>query len=168
MRQSRVPGALNQSLMELGALVCTPKNPRCLLCPVGPSCVAFAGGAPEKYPLPKLPVKRKALSLSVAWAEHDGQVLTCLRPARGLWAGMRTLPSAADAKGLAELCKVLTGARVTLGKVETRCERTLTHRDVSLSLFVVRLSGVRRGEFLAPSALALPTAFAALVAARAH
>ena len=41
---------LNQSLMELGALVCTPKQPKCLLCPVRPHCEAYRTGQVDQLP----------------------------------------------------------------------------------------------------------------------
>lgn len=49
----RRPGDSNQALMELGAIVCTPRSPRCLLCPLSPACRARAEGAPESYPAPR-------------------------------------------------------------------------------------------------------------------
>ena len=50
------PGDFNQSMMELGARICTPKNPKCGLCPVSFQCGAFLVGTPESYPLP---IKKK-------------------------------------------------------------------------------------------------------------
>jgi A/G-specific adenine glycosylase len=47
------PRMLNQSLMELGALICTPRNPACLLCPVRKECVALATGRVDELPRPK-------------------------------------------------------------------------------------------------------------------
>lgn len=44
------PGDVNQALMELGATVCTPVSPRCLLCPLRAQCAARAAGDPERYP----------------------------------------------------------------------------------------------------------------------
>ena len=47
------PRALNQGLMELGALVCTPRNPSCLVCPVARHCVALRTGRVDELPAPK-------------------------------------------------------------------------------------------------------------------
>lgn len=47
------PRMLNQGLMELGALICTPRKPACLLCPVRRDCVAFATGRVDELPRPK-------------------------------------------------------------------------------------------------------------------
>ncbi|HKQ59852.1 MAG TPA: A/G-specific adenine glycosylase [Candidatus Polarisedimenticolaceae bacterium] len=46
------PGELNQALMELGALVCTPRQPHCADCPLAAACAARAAGSPEAYPAP--------------------------------------------------------------------------------------------------------------------
>ncbi|MGI8965473.1 MAG: A/G-specific adenine glycosylase, partial [Limisphaerales bacterium] len=50
-------GALNQSLMELGALICTPRQPKCFLCPLQKNCVAFRKNLVEK--IPNLPERIK-------------------------------------------------------------------------------------------------------------
>ncbi|HEX2166809.1 MAG TPA: A/G-specific adenine glycosylase, partial [Longimicrobiales bacterium] len=47
------PGDFNQSLMELGATICTPRAPRCRRCPVAGRCAALAAGTQEQRPLPK-------------------------------------------------------------------------------------------------------------------
>ena len=44
------PSAFNQALMELGALICTPGKPACLLCPVQNHCLAFAAGVQSELP----------------------------------------------------------------------------------------------------------------------
>ncbi len=53
VRASKSPRALNQGLMELGALVCKPRNPACLVCPVHDGCVARATGRIDDFPPPK-------------------------------------------------------------------------------------------------------------------
>jgi A/G-specific adenine glycosylase len=71
---------LNQSLMELGALVCTPRNPQCLICPVKKLCVAFRENQVEE--LPNLG-KRAAATARTFFAfviERDGKFLVRQRP----------------------------------------------------------------------------------------
>jgi A/G-specific adenine glycosylase len=53
VQASKSPRALNQGLMELGALVCKPRNPACLVCPVHDACVARATGRIDELPPPK-------------------------------------------------------------------------------------------------------------------
>jgi A/G-specific adenine glycosylase len=72
---------LNQSLMELGALICTPRNPQCLICPVKKICVAFAENRTEE--LPNLG-KREAATARTFFAfviERDRKFLVQQRPA---------------------------------------------------------------------------------------
>jgi A/G-specific adenine glycosylase len=80
-------------MMDLGATICTPRSPRCLLCPLADRCDARAAGTPEAYPV-KTPKKARPLRYGTFfWAERDGQVLLVRRPARGLLGGMRALPT---------------------------------------------------------------------------
>jgi A/G-specific adenine glycosylase len=71
---------LNQSLMEFGALICTPRNPQCLICPVKKHCVAFKENRTEE--LPNLG-KREAATARTFFAfviERDGKFLVQQRP----------------------------------------------------------------------------------------
>src|SRR6478609_9246051 len=89
----RAPGDFNQSLMELGATVCTPRNPRCAACPLSNHCQARAKGLVEV--LPELPTRAKATPVHVvsAIATRGGRVLvTKLRPDAPRWAGMWLFP----------------------------------------------------------------------------
>jgi A/G-specific adenine glycosylase len=74
------PGDSNQALMELGATLCTPQRPRCLLCPLRPGCRAARRGDPESFPPPR---RRRAVERQrrlVALAEERGRVLLFRRP----------------------------------------------------------------------------------------
>ena len=91
------PRVLNQALMELGALVCKPRQPRCEECPLQDECVAFAAGAPESYPAPK--VKREVTQLEIPLLvvlDPDGKVLLRREPGE-LMNGMYHLPHGGDA-----------------------------------------------------------------------
>lgn len=109
-------GDFNQALMELGATVCTPASPRCLICPVREGC--RGQGDPERYPkkAPKAAVpEARACAVRV---ERGGRVLLARRPASGLLAGMWEPPmglrgavEATPAAVLARLGMRLTGAR---------------------------------------------------------
>ena len=86
-------GDFAQAMMDLGATICTPRSPRCLLCPVRAHCTAFATGAPDAYPVrvPKRPRPQRYGTLF--WAERNGHVLLVRRPAKGLLGGTRALPT---------------------------------------------------------------------------
>ncbi|MBK7860645.1 MAG: A/G-specific adenine glycosylase [Archangiaceae bacterium] len=124
------PGDLNEALMELGATVCLPKGPLCLLCPIRGECQALAQGRVETLPPPKVRAVRKRLELKVAVCRRDDRVLLARRPDGGLFGGLWELPTAASR---AQLTRVLEGTK--LGKHLATVERTLTHRDLVLELY---------------------------------
>jgi A/G-specific adenine glycosylase len=86
----------NQALMELGALVCTPKSPHCLTCPVMEHCAGRLAGREETLPIKTKAKKPRLEQRSVALIEgqgaHAGRVLVRQRPATGLLARMWELP----------------------------------------------------------------------------
>ena len=88
------PAEFAEGLMDLGATICTPKSPNCLICPVCSFCLARAEGAPERYPIkPKKSPKPKRLGHVYVLVGPDRTVLTETRPDRGLLGGMMGLPT---------------------------------------------------------------------------
>ncbi len=87
-------GDYTQALMDLGATICTPKSPRCMLCPWAEGCVARAQGIAEELPR-RLPKKARPLRRGVAYwgVRPDGAVLLRRRPEKGLLGGMMEVPS---------------------------------------------------------------------------
>lgn len=86
------PGDFAQALMDLGATICTPRAPRCLLCPVKQMCAAYLGGAPERYPVKPAKKARPVKQGLAWWIEHGGDVALVRRPPRGMLGGMLALP----------------------------------------------------------------------------
>ena len=98
-------GDFAQAMMDLGATICTPRNPACGICPLSDQCTARLTGAPETYPRKTSKAAKPVRKGTMFWLEHDGAVLLVRRPAKGLLGGMRALPTgpwAADDPGLAE------------------------------------------------------------------
>jgi len=81
-----------QGLMDLGATLCTARAPACGACPLAPICVARAEGAPERYPVKSRRPARGTRENWWLWLEWRGKVWLQQRPARGVWAGLWTLP----------------------------------------------------------------------------
>jgi A/G-specific adenine glycosylase len=87
------PGDFNQAMMELGATLCLPKNPQCLLCPVAKMCQARALGAQQEFPAQKVKAKSKEVERALFWIERRGKVLAWQRSAEErLMAGFWELP----------------------------------------------------------------------------
>ena len=81
------PGTYNQALMELGATVCLPKKPQCLLCPVVSVCRARAQGTQDTLPVKVKPQKSVQEERTLFFIEGNGKILLWQRPA-----GSRLMP----------------------------------------------------------------------------
>ncbi len=87
------PGDHAQAMMDLGATICAPKNPACVICPLSPVCAGRAGGDPARFPVkgqkPVRPLRRGAAFYIL---RADGAVLVRTRPQKGLLGGMTEIP----------------------------------------------------------------------------
>jgi A/G-specific adenine glycosylase len=170
------PGDVNQALMELGAMLCTPTTPSCARCPWRDCCLAAMRGEPERFPLPKPAVRKRRLKLFVGWLERRGRVFVSRRPSGGLWAGMMALPTV-EARSLRAARSLLARSfaaqgfgLVRTGVILARTERTLTHRQVEMVLLALTARDAAPGQRWVPTAdlagLGMPTAFSALLEKR--
>lgn len=88
------PGDFNQAIMELGALVCTPTSPACLLCPVQSHCQAFHQGLETTLPIKTRKKSTKEVSLSVSIMKNEqNQYIVEKRPDTGLLAKLWEFPN---------------------------------------------------------------------------
>src|SRR4029450_9733908 len=87
------PGDLNQALMELGAMVCTPVAPACGACPVARFCAARAAGVQELIPGKRRLPRPVPLRQTVALVRRDGKILLRRRGRTGLMDGLWELPT---------------------------------------------------------------------------
>ena len=121
-------GDFNSALMELGATVCTPRSPQCLICPVARHCEAAAEGVQESIPVPKkahvTPLLRRRTYCVVCKDRH----LIEQRPASGRWAGMWQFVTVEP-----DHQPPLNGAQ-PLGTVT----HALTHRRYQFEVFLLR------------------------------
>lgn len=92
MMAAENPGDVVQALMDLGATICRPKEPRCAICPLGSDCAARKSGEPQAYPDPPQRKPRPHRYGTAWWIERDEQVWLVRRPATGLLGGMAALP----------------------------------------------------------------------------
>src|ERR1043165_4181896 len=115
-------GNYNQILMDLGATICVPTNPRCLICPVMQPCKARQNGTqnerPVKSPKKEVPHYVDATGVII----ERGRVLLAHRPSSGLLGGMWEFPNGRvdgdPAKGLAKALKTGYNLRVKMGRNE--------------------------------------------------
>ncbi|MGM0866272.1 MAG: A/G-specific adenine glycosylase [Bacillota bacterium] len=88
------PSYFNQALMELGALICTPTSPSCLLCPVREHCQAFEEGVQKELPIKskKKSARKMNMAAAVLFTEDD-RVVIHKRPSKGLLANLWEFPN---------------------------------------------------------------------------
>ena len=130
------PGTHNQAMMELGALVCQRRQPRCAICPVRRFCAAARRGDPEAYPrFAARKIERREVLR--AWCEHDGCLLLhrAGAGARRL-ADLHELPTAADLGSAA--------AAVRAGPRLARKARSITRHRITESIHAVALTAAQR------------------------
>jgi A/G-specific adenine glycosylase len=139
-------GTFNQALMELGALVCKPRNPLCLLCPVQTLCLAFERGEQEVIPRPKKRTSHK-IEAVVAVIRRDGKFLLQKRPSTGLLAGLWEFPGGKKKAGeslkaaLAREIREELGADLGKSRFLMKVRHSYTQFDVTLHAFEGTLQG---------------------------
>jgi A/G-specific adenine glycosylase len=101
------PGAFNQAMMELGATVCLPKNPQCLVCPVSALCQSRQAGTQADFPVKILPRKSVQEHRTLFWIERDDRILAWQRPPKSrLMPGFWELPEREQLPGASALLKL--------------------------------------------------------------
>lgn len=155
----RRAGDHNQALMELGATVCVPREPRCLACPVQDLCAARARGLEKTLPLLRTKAKpRDVRRVALVLMRRAGVVLARRRP-EGVFGGMWEPPSIEVEAGVSDSeiaswarprFAALVGAR--LGKLEACAEivHVLSHRRMSVQVLRAHLTAPARAR-IAPS-----------------
>jgi len=136
------PGDSNQALMELGATLCTPRRPKCLLCPLRSGCRAAREGDPEKYPIPRSKREAERHRLLVAVVANGEGVLLFRRPEEStLLAGTWELPwvtlerDGVPEEGTPEsILAARYGGRWRLGAQAARVRHGITYRDLEVDV----------------------------------
>ena len=85
-------GDFAQAMMDLGATICTARDPKCPLCPLSASCEGKAQGDPARLPVRAVKRARPVRQGNAYWIERDGAVWLVRRPGEGMLGGMRALP----------------------------------------------------------------------------
>ena len=129
-------GDFAQAMMDLGATICTPRNPACGICPIRPDCAAFRTADPAAFPV-RLAKKPRPHRLGHGWwiERADGHVWLVRRPGKGLLGGMRALPSS-DWNAAPEAAPPLPAKWTTLADPVAH---VFTHFSLSLTVHVAHL-----------------------------
>jgi A/G-specific adenine glycosylase len=142
------PSQINQAVMDLGATLCTPQNPSCVLCPWRDPCQARRLGLQSEIPqAPERPARRPLSWAAAVVRDGNGRLLFARRPEKGLFAGLWELPGGEVPSGskasklpvaLAELLLRQLGLRAQVGRQVGKISQQLTHRDLEIVAFEAR------------------------------
>lgn len=134
------PGDWNEAIMDLGATICTPKNPQCHICPMSPHCMALKTDTPTHYPAPKARAKVQKVSAVTVIVGNQQNALLEKRSGK-LLGGLLGLPT-----------EVIANNEVPQAAIERLCQRlnvlpedalgivnhTMTHRQITLYVFTAQ------------------------------
>lgn len=131
------PGCVNQAVMELGAICCTPRRPQCHACPVSDFCAARTAGTQQERPQPRRrgPLPREARVAAVV--EQGGRYLLARRPSRGRLGGMWEFPGGligdgeSAAEALPRVLRQVLGIDVSCHQALAPIEHVSTHVRVT-------------------------------------
>jgi A/G-specific adenine glycosylase len=144
------PSHFNQAIMELGALVCSPRNPKCAECPLHPLCQARLKGRTEELPIKakKGAVRHETLGIGLVF-DSKGRILIARRKAGGFLGGLWEFPGgqrqgkeSLRATAVREV-REETGLTVEAGKALPPVTHTYSHFTVTLHPFICKRLGGR-------------------------
>jgi A/G-specific adenine glycosylase len=143
------PGDHNQALMELGSLICLPKEPRCGECCLADICEAERqgkqGNMPATRPRPRTRVVRTVAGI----VRRGGRLLIAQRPPEGVWGGLWEFPNVELKRGesprqvVLDLLRDAFGLQVEVGEVVARIRHGIMNQRIELTAYAC---AVRRGR----------------------
>lgn len=148
---SKSPRDFNQGLMELGALVCSPRKPNCNVCPLRRDCAAFSAGRVDELPRPKATQTTFTLRISLYLVTDAAGRVLMRRESGPLMHGMFHLPHGDT--------RLLTGAplRIDRARALGTFRHTVTNRRITFEVFAVLRRPRARGreyKWIDPASLA--------------
>jgi A/G-specific adenine glycosylase len=141
---SKHPGDFNQAIMELGALVCRPRNPECTRCPLNKNCLAYKDGLVDKYPkrLKRAPLPLYRIAIGVV--KKRNHILITQRKPEGLLGGLWEFPGGKigedeepQAACIREI-KEEVNLTVKIDSYITRIRHAYTHFKIVVDVFCCR------------------------------
>ena len=133
-----------QGIMDLGATVCTPRNPSCETCPLSTTCQALAADAVKEYPERKQRRKKPERHCEMYLIlTPDGSCLLEQQPPSGLWGGLFSPPMRPEGTGAANFAQELWGTQMQLeSEALDRFRHTFTHFHLHISPIRVELAAI--------------------------
>jgi A/G-specific adenine glycosylase len=133
----RRPGDFNQAVMELGATLCTPENPQCLLCPLISCCGAAQKGLQNDFPEMPKAAPTVEIPMAALLVELRGKILIKKRSKEEKWLkGLWEFPSAEGKTFEEAIQKMEKGLNLKVQRKELReVKHQITHHKIRLKIF---------------------------------
>ena len=135
------PGIFNQAMMELGALVCSPKTPDCTACPVSEFCMAYLSGTVDQFPKRAASRRVPTFHIAAGIVRKNGKLLITRRKLNGLLGGLWEFPGGKLEKGeeaslacIREI-KEETGLAVRIESHLTTVHHAYTHFKIKMDVY---------------------------------
>lgn len=177
-------GDFNQALMELGATICLPRNPHCLLCPLYKDCFARQDGLQNALPVKRAKQALPHKIIAVGVIHKRGKILIQQRLNEGLLGGLWEFPGGKVEAGeslaecVARECREELGIHVRVGEKITAVDHAFSHFSITLHAFScefvtgrIKISSAQKYEWVRPNELeqyAFPAANKKIIAALFH
>ncbi len=146
------PGDWNQAMMELGALICTPSNPKCESCPLVSKCLAAATESPTEWPSKRKTVQKKVKATAIIIQGKSGLLLKVRegRTLGGLW-GLPYFEGKDSATILLESLQIAREDVLEIGHIR----HDFTHKQIEIT---VLMTGAKtEHELINPDSVPLAT-----------
>jgi A/G-specific adenine glycosylase len=132
----RHPDLLNEGMMELGALLCTPRSPLCSDCPLKGGCMAKRSGSTDRIPPPKKPAVKLEQHHHAVVVRRNGRLLMEQRGDDGIWAGLWQVPTVESKRKLVP-SQVRRRCGIELAGIDRLGSFThvLSHRRIHVHVF---------------------------------
>jgi len=144
------PDLFNQAIMEIGALLCTSKKPKCLLCPLQENCIAFEKSTIQERPIKLKKLKQSIRKMDYAVIDNGEEIIMRKRKKKDIWQGLYDFVSLegdelASSESLNNLIKK-TFPKTKVSSVSSspvkEYTHLLSHRKIEARFWKVDVSGV--------------------------
>jgi A/G-specific adenine glycosylase len=137
------PGDHNQAVMELGATVCTPRNPRCGDCPLARKCIAKAEGRIAELPVKSGKTKTRTRHFNYLLIEAKDGIYLRKRTGQDIWQGLWELPLIETEKPATASVLKKHGPYASVKRIEGPVRHVLSHQVISATLWRVEWTNVQ-------------------------
>lgn len=151
------PADYAQALMDLGATLCTPKNPDCFLCPIQEGCIAYKEDMSTQIPVKKVQKDKPKKQGTLYWIEDKkGNVLMHKRPKRGMLASMIGFPTSkwvfsvkpGSERNFNSVDNMALESDISAVALQEKVLHSFTHFDLELELFRICAENTKEAKFL--------------------